>query len=252
MPFTFSHPIFAAPLKLVKPRYLSITGLILGSLSPDFEYFIMLEPFQSIGHTWQGLLLQAFPLCLLFALLFHKIVKGTAALHLPDWGGINSKLYSMALNNNWNLRSLAKLFIFFASVSIGFLTHILVDAFTHKYGFFVIQIPFLEQIYGGVPVYKWLQRGLSLLGLAAEAVILLALFTKQPDKLNGQERQAVQAVTTKEKWVYWLLVITAMLIVTGMKLLLTSSANIIGILVVAPISGFMLGVLAASIVYKFR
>lgn len=252
MPFTFSHPIFAAPLKLVKPHYLSITGLILGSMSPDFEYFILLEPYQSIGHTWQGLLLQAFPLCLLFAILFHKIVKGIAALHLPEWGGINSKLYHMALNTSWNLRSPAKLLIFFASVTIGFFTHILIDACTHKLGFFVTQLSFLQQLYGGIPVYKWLQYSLSLLGLAAEAIILLALLWNQPSTPSGQSRLTVQAVTTNEKWVYWLLVLAVMLAVTGIKLVLRSSANIIGIMVVAPISGFLLGILLTSILYKFR
>ena len=252
MPFTFSHPIFAAPLKLTKPRYLSLTGLILGSMSPDFEYFIALEPYQRIGHTWQGLLLQALPLCFLFAFLFHYVVKRAASLHMPSWYDINSKLYRMAQNNNWSLRSPGQLLIFIVSVGIGFCSHLLVDACTHKLGFVVVRTELLQQIYGNIPAYKWLQHGLSLFGLAAEAIILFSFFKRQANKITKLDNLAVQAITARQKSLFWCFVIVIMLSVTGIKLLLTNSANMLGILVVAPISGFMLGLLTASIVYKFR
>jgi hypothetical protein len=50
LPFTFAHPSSSFPIKCIKPRYFSLVGLILGSMSPDFEYFIALEPYQIIGH----------------------------------------------------------------------------------------------------------------------------------------------------------------------------------------------------------
>ncbi|SEP14833.1 DUF4184 family protein [Paenibacillus sp. OV219] len=55
MPFTFAHPAYALPLKFINPRYLSATGLVLGSMAPDFEYFLTLEPHQTIGHSFSGL-----------------------------------------------------------------------------------------------------------------------------------------------------------------------------------------------------
>lgn len=59
MPFTISHAIYAIPIRHIMPKYFSVMGLILGSMSPDFEYFIYLEPYVTIGHSIQGLLFQA-------------------------------------------------------------------------------------------------------------------------------------------------------------------------------------------------
>ncbi|WP_262496247.1 DUF4184 family protein [Flavobacterium piscis] len=39
MPFTFSHPAIILPLKYLPKNWISLTGLIIGSLTPDFEYF---------------------------------------------------------------------------------------------------------------------------------------------------------------------------------------------------------------------
>ncbi|WP_434297574.1 DUF4184 family protein [Clostridium sporogenes] len=42
MPFTFSHPAIVLHLEKKWNKYFSFTALILGSMSPDFEYFIYL------------------------------------------------------------------------------------------------------------------------------------------------------------------------------------------------------------------
>ncbi|WP_220463965.1 DUF4184 family protein [Adhaeribacter radiodurans] len=39
MPFTFSHPAIVLPLTLLLRKWYSLTGLVIGSLTPDFEYF---------------------------------------------------------------------------------------------------------------------------------------------------------------------------------------------------------------------
>ncbi|WP_240482010.1 DUF4184 family protein [Flavobacterium psychrophilum] len=39
MPFTFSHPAIILPLRYLPRQWFSLTGLIIGSLTPDFEYF---------------------------------------------------------------------------------------------------------------------------------------------------------------------------------------------------------------------
>ncbi|OAB48362.1 hypothetical protein PBAT_01615 [Paenibacillus antarcticus] len=84
MPFTFAHPLYAAPLKLLKPKYMSLTGIILGSMAPDFEYFIALEPYQSIGHTTKGFFIQAIPLSILLAFVFHLLIKVPLTRNLPS------------------------------------------------------------------------------------------------------------------------------------------------------------------------
>ncbi|SEF46838.1 protein of unknown function [Flavobacterium urumqiense] len=41
MPFTFSHPAIILPF--LKNKKLSATALIIGSMSPDFEYFFRMK-----------------------------------------------------------------------------------------------------------------------------------------------------------------------------------------------------------------
>ncbi|OHX65615.1 DUF4184 family protein [Flammeovirga pacifica] len=52
MPLTFAHPAFVLFLK--KNKYLSITALIIGSVIPDFEHFLILDISKKYGHTIGG------------------------------------------------------------------------------------------------------------------------------------------------------------------------------------------------------
>lgn len=243
MPFTFSHPTYAFPLKYIIPK-LSLTGLVLGSMAPDFEYFIMLEPHASIGHTLPGLFLHAIPLSILFAFAFHWIIKEQLAIHLPSILHIDRRAYSMC--GDWRLVNLKEWFLFIVSVVIGFISHITLDAFTHVHGYFVLKFPILSQtLLLDLPLYKLLQYSLSILGLLLLIVILLhnlssrSFFTIKMPK-----------VTVKQKIIYWGSVMLFTIGITSVKLLLTNSDNLIGILVVAPISGMILGLFFTSLVMK--
>jgi hypothetical protein len=39
MPFTASHPAIILPLIYLPGKWISLTGLVIGSMTPDFEYF---------------------------------------------------------------------------------------------------------------------------------------------------------------------------------------------------------------------
>ena len=54
MPFTFSHPAIILPLKKLPKKYISMTGLIVGSIAPDFEYFLRMK--SKYSHTMSGIL----------------------------------------------------------------------------------------------------------------------------------------------------------------------------------------------------
>lgn len=240
MPFTFSHPIFAIPLKATRPKWFSLTGLILGSMSPDFEYFIRLEPFRSIGHTTAGLFLQAIPLCILFAIVFHLIVKKPLARHLPHWCGLDRRASSLI--TDWNMRSIRMWVVFLYSVAIGFWLHIFIDEWTHIGGYYVTQFPYLTMSVGGLPIFKWLQYGSSVLGLFIEALLLVWLLRRSPNL-----QTTYRPCSSKRKWIYWGIVIGIALLTVIVKLIGTSSTNIVGILVVAPITGGCIGIVVASL-----
>jgi hypothetical protein len=246
MPFTFAHPAYAVPLKFVNPRNFSVTGLALGSMAPDFEYFLMLEPHQTVGHTLMGFFVQAAPLSILFAYLFHGVAKEALALHLPSLFGLDRRAY--ALIKPWKLSKPRDWIVFLASVFAGFLSHLAVDAFTHESGFMVQRLPALQAVlFLDLPLFKLLQYGLSVFGLAFLACAVgLALRRAAVDRVNPP------IATYRRKLFYWAAAASVAVLTTALKLLFASSGNTIGILVVAPISGLCAGVLLASLVWNIR
>ena len=50
MPFTFAHPAIVLPF-YKKPKFFSMTTLIIGSMSPDFEYFLRVKIKSDMSHT---------------------------------------------------------------------------------------------------------------------------------------------------------------------------------------------------------
>jgi hypothetical protein len=243
MPFTFAHPIFALPFKYVKPKYFSATGLILGSMSPDFEYFIMLEPYQSIGHSLTGLFLQAIPLSVIFAVIFHSIVKEILVLHLPSNYNIDQRAYNTL--SKWSLNSKGWV-VLILSVIIGFLTHVFIDGFTHFNGYFVERYsPLRELMIYNLPLYKILQHSFSVSGLLLLIWMIISSLYRHHETVT-----IMPTVTTKQKVIFWTSVVVVAVAVTSMKLLFSSSRNIIGIFVVSPITGGYLGILLVSIIIR--
>ncbi|MFL1675829.1 DUF4184 family protein [Paenibacillus dendritiformis] len=244
MPYTLAHPLYAAPLKLLQPKYLSLTGIILGSMAPDFEFFIALEPYQTIGHSTLGLFLQAIPLSILLAVLFHYLIKDPLARHLPSVWNLDRKAHGLV--RPWRLTGIRGWTVFLISVIIGFYAHVLLDGFTHETGIFVGLYPLLQQHIMGTPVYKLLQYGLSIIGLLVEGIIQVLLLSKARCGFG------FVPVKRSAKVQYWAVTCGTAIAVAGIKLFSASSTNYIGIIAVAPISGFFLGLIAASALSRMK
>jgi hypothetical protein len=243
MPYTLAHPLFAYPLKHVNRKWLSVTGLVLGSMGPDMEYFIYLAPHQTIGHTIPGLFMQVIPLCILLGYLFHYMVKTSLALHLPSVFDMDKRAYGLL--KHWDMRSLRAWIIYLASVIIGFCTHILVDAFTHERGYFVHHLDILNRsVVLNLPVFKLLQYSFSLLGLAVIALtIIFYLYKSNPRAVE------MPAIPAHQKWLFWFVVGLWSLFLTVLKLYV-SGLPAISIVAVAPVSGIGVGLVAASMIYR--
>ncbi|MFD2612706.1 DUF4184 family protein [Paenibacillus gansuensis] len=241
MPFTFAHPLYALPLKFINPRHISAWGLVLGSMSPDFEYFLALEPYQTIGHTHQGLWLQAIPLSVLFVLVFSFVLR-ILAMHVPSVFQLDRKLYASL--EPFEYRKVSSWILFLITVVIGFYSHVFIDSFTHVSGSFARQERALQQEIFQLPLYKWLQYSLSLLGLVAELLLVLWLVR------NSVPAQLPVTVQKRRKIHYWLVVIITAAVVVSLKLAFTESTNIVGILVVSSISGTIVGIVLASCLFN--
>ena len=83
MPFTFSHPAIILPLNYLPKKWISLTGLVIGSLTPDFEYFIRMKIESNYSHTFWGIFWFDLPLGILLTFIFHNIVKTELFKNLP-------------------------------------------------------------------------------------------------------------------------------------------------------------------------
>jgi hypothetical protein len=138
MPFTFSHAAIVLPFNKVKS--LSITGLIAGSVAPDFEYFIRMTDRKVFTHTWSGLLWFDTPLALLLTFLFHNLVRNQLIANAPIRFQRRFKRYEFF---NWTLYFKKRWLTIIICVIIGIISHLLWDGFTHETGLFVKYLPFL-------------------------------------------------------------------------------------------------------------
>ncbi|WP_236551500.1 DUF4184 family protein [Tenacibaculum maritimum] len=99
MPFTFSHPSIILLFTYLPKKWFSLTGLVIGSLTPDFEYFIRMEIKSTFSHTLIGLLGFNLPLGITLSFIFHNIIKNDLFNNLPHY--FKSK-FSSFKKFNWN------------------------------------------------------------------------------------------------------------------------------------------------------
>jgi len=151
MPFTFSHPALILPFAKLEKGWISLTGLVIGSIVPDFEYFMRMDIKSSHGHTLGGLFYFDFPLGILLCFVFHNLIRNSLIKNLPL--GLQQRFIKFTyfewnnfFSRNWNLVVL--------SIFIGIGSHFLLDSFTNSEGFFVNLIPFLNTkfVYNGQPL----------------------------------------------------------------------------------------------------
>lgn len=248
MPFTFAHPAVVIPLKNKFDKYFNLTALVLGSMSPDFEYFLNLKIKSEIGHSLIGFITYNLPLVFMFAIIFNMIIKPTLSLHLPicinRYIKIDDDNSGHALKHNL----INNIMIFIISALIGMLSHVLWDSFTHETGLFVKIFPTLTTSIIGIPFYKLLQHGGTLLGLT---YIFKVLYYKR----SNIEVKYNQTVANKRKIYYWASVIILSIIFLVCRQVTTwqrLDSWIIGTFIVTAISGFFVSITLVSIVFYRR
>lgn len=86
MPYTFAHPGFALPLKKIKPGIFSSTGLIFGSITPDFD--IILRFSNQRIHIFQYNLTDIFliilPIAFISSIYFHLVIRNILIEYTPS------------------------------------------------------------------------------------------------------------------------------------------------------------------------
>ena len=162
MPFTFAHAAAALPFRRLR---LVSSALVVGTLAPDFEYFLRLSPGGGFGHTFTGAFLLSLPWALLVLWIFHAIVKVPLTRLFPE--GVRSRLG--AYMGPFSFRGTKRFLLIVVSVLIGIATHIIWDSFTHRDTWPSDHWPLLMQtvqvpVLGELPLYKVFQHTSTVVG----------------------------------------------------------------------------------------
>jgi hypothetical protein len=162
MPFTLAHPAIIIPLR----RFLPLSALVIGSLSPDFEYLFRLTAISKFSHTLLGIFYFCIPVSLLILWLFHSVVKHPTLLLFPLI--IRKRLE--AYNTQFTFTPFSRLFVILCALAIGAFSHIMWDSFTHENGWAVGKLPVLQTSLFNIgnlefTLYKLLQHSSGVFGL---------------------------------------------------------------------------------------
>ena len=235
MPFTFAHPAIVLPFNK-KPQFFSMTALIIGSMSPDFEYFLRMKIKSDMSHTLFGIVYFDLPITLMVAFIFHSIIRNELIKNLPHF---LYKRFAHYLTFNWNQYCLHHWFIVLTSAVIGILSHIGWDSFTHLTGFVVKHIPFLQQTISlnniDIPIYQLLQHGSTLVGMSLICLFILRL------PIMTDKRNTVS-------FLYWGLLM--MIVISGFSLFFANTIHTFGQNVVNFIDALFLGLILAPLVLR--
>lgn len=168
MPFTFAHPAAVVPLLRPLGRYAVLSALVIGSIAPDFSYFLPFPMSRSRSHDLWGLFWFCMPLGAAAYALFHTLLAAPWIDLLP--GGLRARCRAIA-----EARVAPALPAIAISLFAGAATHIAWDAFTHA-GAPIVRVSralrFHLATLSGYPisVYTILQHLSTAAGLALVAV----------------------------------------------------------------------------------
>lgn len=229
MPFTFSHPAIILPLSYLPRKWISLTGLIIGSLTPDFEYFLRMKVESIYSHKITGIFWFDLPLGILIAFVFHTIVRNALISNLPIQ--IKKRMVNYQ-EFNWIKYFKSNWIVVMISLLIGIASHIFWDGFTHNHGYFVEIIPLLKTKLNflnlHIPIFKILQHSSSLIG----GVFIIFAFRKLP--ITKIEKSRVNPK-------YWLVLGIITLIIIVFRFLTGLELREYGAIVITMISATLIG-----------
>lgn len=180
MPSTFTHPLAVLPLRRWCPVRLNFAALVIGSMSPDFGYFIRQFPLARYAHTIAGTFAVCLPTGLLALGVFYLLRQPLCFILPQPHRGALTPLASA--RPSFHPRTLLKAAV---SILLGAWTHTVWDSFTHQGAWSVERIPALgEALFriGGTvfPASYLLQQFSTFVGGAVLALLYFRWLRRQP------------------------------------------------------------------------
>jgi hypothetical protein len=238
MPFTPAHPAIVLPFLKVNPRYVSATGLVIGSMAPDFEYFFKFSVNSTFSHSLPGVVFFDIPVALLLALIFHLFVKQNLIRNLPPF---LQRKFQPLLKFRFTSNLKSHYFPFITCSAIGALSHIFWDAFTHRSGYFARTLQFYNHNfvpYEGVyyPLWYVLQQVSSVVGL----MIVIFYIFNLPDEKDAKCDPPFLS--------YWVLLIFVTASIVAIRFAVYAADYNLGNFVVTTISGGCIALIICGVI----
>lgn len=190
MPFTLAHPAAVVPLR---SRMTNTSALVIGSMAPDFEYFLRGRPVSTFSHSILGLLVFCLPMGLVVFYLVRSLSAGFVQL-LPRF--VQARLASSPTD--------AGIRVVVVSILIGAVTHDVWDSFTHRAGLLVRQFH-LDRTVAGVPLFRILQHGSTVVGFVVLTTVAMRYLRKREPQQVATRFRHIRAG-------FWVLVVTVSVI----------------------------------------
>jgi hypothetical protein len=233
MPFTFAHPAIILPFAKLNHKSISLSALVIGSMTPDFEYFLKMKLSGRYSHSIEGIFLMDLPIAILIAFIFHLLVKAPLINNSPAY-------FKRRLVDLRDFRLLHYLgqhyFGFLICLLIGIASHIFWDGFTHAHGHAVKQFDFLSvRVINEVklPLFRYLQHASTLVGF----IVIALFFHRMKSSEHSSESISIR---------YWMIV--SMVSLSCFVIRTWIGYEYLGDIIVSIISSAFLGLIAAAIV----
>ena len=235
MPFTFSHPAIVLPLSRICKNWISLTALVIGSITPDFEYFIRMRVLSIFSHTWVGMFWFDLPFGLLLLIIYNRLIKNKLIDHLPIY--LNSRLSEY--KNKRPLFLGSNFVVILICLLVGASSHIFWDSFTHPTGYFVKHSHLLSHKiiikHFPLPFYSVLQQ---LSSIAGALIIIYAINSLTLGKTT----------TAKGSMAYWLMITVVSLVILAVRFATGLKLHDYGEVIISEISGLLIGLLIISVI----
>ncbi len=240
MPFTFSHPVAILPFAYLPKRWVSVTGLVIGSIVPDFEKFIKMQAGHSFSHTLAGVFYFNLPLALGLAFLFHTVLRNTLIDYAPLFLRARFTPYKTF---QWHLYFINHWSKVLVCILLGAFTHLFLDSFTHFHGGFVQDIPYLKKYFfiQGQIIYHYqiLEIVLSLLG----GLLCFVAVLKIPASPVG-------AYTVPYRVKYWLIICSYSIFIIILRIVAGAAIRHVWDMINIVIAALLLSVFITTIIFK--
>lgn len=232
MPFTFSHSAIVLPF--LKNKKMSATALIVGSMSPDFEYFFRMKIQSEISHTFLGIFLIDFPLGFIVMFAFHSIIKKPIIENLPAF--FQQRMQELK-ELNWLQYFKSNILLVLISFFLGTVSHLLWDSFTHWDGYFVQRLSFFNLEVYTIPMYKIAQHLSSIIGLAFISFYIYNLPADNND-------------VKKVDFNYWSLSVILAVFIIALRFYFGAQLDQIGNAIVSVISPIIIAVTLTGFIFR--